>query len=163
MATPTPPTGMRAADEEHVPVLDESLRTGAHTVSEEVIPLVEETASIGKREVVTGRVRVQTVTDTIEELARADVQRESVEVTRVPIDRMVETAPEIRTEGDVTILPVVEEVLVVEKRLVLKEELHIRRRVGSEAIEVPVTLRKQRAIVERLAPDAPDPDKDTNS
>jgi stress response protein YsnF len=43
--------------------------------------------------------------------------------------RMVETAPEIRTESDVTILPVVEEVLVVEKRLVLKEELHIRRRV----------------------------------
>jgi hypothetical protein len=37
--------------------------------------------------------------------------------------RMVETAPEIRTEGDVTILP------VVEKRLILKEELHIRRRV----------------------------------
>jgi stress response protein YsnF len=76
---------------------------------------------------------------------------------------VVETAPAIRTEGDVTILPIVEEVLVVEKRLVLKEELHIRRRVGSEAIEVPVTLRKQRAIVERLAPDAPDPDKDTNS
>jgi stress response protein YsnF len=100
-------------------------------------------------------VRVQTVTDTIEELARADVQRESVEVTRAPIDRMVETAPEIQTEGDVTILPVVEEVLVVEKRLVPKEELHIRRRVMMEIAEVPVTLRKQRAIVERVAPDPP--------
>src|SRR4051812_46440837 len=87
MATPTTPTGMHAADEEHVRVLDESLRTGVHSVSEKVIPLVEETASIGKRQGVTGRVRVQTVTDTIEELARADVQRESVEVTRVPIDR----------------------------------------------------------------------------
>jgi uncharacterized protein (TIGR02271 family) len=163
MVNPTSPSGMHTADEEHVPVLDESLRSGAHTVSEEVIPLVEETMSIGKREVVTGHVRVRTVTDTVEELAHADVQREIVEVTRVPIDRMVETAPEIRTEGDVTILPVVEEVLVVEKRLVLKEELHIRRRVESEAVEVPVTLRKQRAIVERLAPDAPDPDKDTNS
>jgi stress response protein YsnF len=48
---------------------------------------------------------------------------------RAAMGRMVETAPEIRTESDVTILPVVEEVLVVEKRLVLKEELHIRRRV----------------------------------
>ena len=155
MATLTTPTGMHTADEEHVPVLDESLRNGAHTVSEEVIPLIEETASIGKREVVTGRVRVQTVTDTIEELACADVQRETVEVTRVPIDRMVETAPEIRTEGDVTILPVVEEVLVVEKRLLLKEELHIRRRVTTETAEVPVTLRKQRAVVERIDPDKP--------
>jgi hypothetical protein len=64
---------------------------------------VEETATIGKREVVTGRVRVRTVTDTLEELARADVQRETVEVTRVPVDRMIESSPEIRTEGDVTI------------------------------------------------------------
>jgi uncharacterized protein (TIGR02271 family) len=160
MANLTTPTGMHTADEEHVPVLDESLRNGAHTVSEEVIPLIEETASIGKREVVTGRVRVQTVTDTIEELACADMQRESVEVTRVPIDKVVETAPEIRTEGDVTILPVVEEVLVVEKRLVLKEELHIRRHVTTETAEVPVTLRKQRAIVERVAPDTPAPEEE---
>jgi uncharacterized protein (TIGR02271 family) len=155
MVNPTSPSGMHTADEEHVPVLDESLRSGAHTVSEEVIPLVEETMSIGKREVVTGHVRVRTVTDTVEELAHADVQREIVEVTRVPIDRMVETAPEIRTEGDVTILPVVEEVLVVEKRLVLKEEVHIRRRVTTETAEVPVTLRKQRVEVERIDPDKP--------
>ncbi|ANY84794.1 hypothetical protein BB934_39160 (plasmid) [Microvirga ossetica] len=139
------------------------MRSGARAVSEEVIPLVEETAIVGKREVITGRVRVQTVTDVIEELARADVQRETVDVTRVPIDRIVETAPEIRTEGDVTIVPALEEVLVVEKRLVLKEEVHIRRRVESEAVEVPVTLRKQRAIVERLVPDAPKPDGDTSS
>jgi stress response protein YsnF len=121
---------------------------------------VEETATVGKRQVETetGRVRVQTVTDTLEELARADVQRETVEVTRVPVDRMIESAPEIRTEGDVTIVPIIEEVLVVEKRLVLKEELHIRRRVAAETVEVPVTLRKQRSIVERLAPDTQDPD-----
>jgi len=61
---------------------------------------------------------------------------------------VVETAPEIRTEGDVTIVPVLEEVLVVEKRLVLKEELHIRRRIETETVEVPVILRKQRAIIE---------------
>jgi hypothetical protein len=45
---------------------------------------------------------------------------------------VVETAPEIRTEGDVTIAPVVEKVFVVEKRLVLEEELHIRRRVETD-------------------------------
>ena len=54
--------------------------------------------------------------------------------------------------GDLTIVPVVEEVLVVEKRLVLKEELHIRRTSQTELVEVPVTLRKQRAVVERQAP-----------
>ena len=138
-----------------MPVLDEALRSGVRTISEEVIPLVEETAIVGKRQLVTWRVRVQTVTDTVEELAHADVQRESVEVTRVPVDRIVETAPEIRTEGELTIVPVLEEVLVVEKRLVLKEELHIRRRTEAETVEVPVTLRKQRAVVERIDPDKP--------
>jgi uncharacterized protein (TIGR02271 family) len=158
MGDPTYPSSEPPRDRKHIPVQEEALTSAARTVSEEVIPLVEETATVGKREVVTGRVRVQTVTDTVEELARADVQRESVEVTRVPIDRMVETAPEIRTEGDVMIVPVTEEVLVVEKRLVLKEELHIRRRVETETVEVPVTLRKQRAIVERTDPDDPSAD-----
>ena len=155
MADPILPANVPLSDEQQVPVLDEASRSSAHPISEEVIPLVEETATVGKRQVVTGRVRVQTVTDTIEEVARANVQRETVEVTRVPVDRMVETAPEVRTEGDVTIVPVLEEVLVVEKRLLLKEELHIRRRVEAETVEVPVTLRKQRAVVERTDPDDP--------
>jgi stress response protein YsnF len=155
MSDPDPNPNTRLDDQEPVPVLDDALRSDFRTVAEEVIPVVEESAIIGKRQVVTGRVRVRTVTDTFEELAHATVQREDVEVTHVPIDKVVETAPDIRTEGDVTIVPVLEEVLVVEKRLVLKEELHIRRRVETEAIEVPVTLRKQRAVVEREPRGAP--------
>jgi stress response protein YsnF len=141
MSNPTQPPVRKSDDEDHLPVLEEALRSGTHSLSEEVIPLVEETAAIGKRQVVSGRVRVQTVTDMVEELAHADVERETVEVTRVPVDKVV--------------------VLVVEKRLVLKEELHIRRRVAAETVEVPVTLRKQRAIVERIAPDASNPDEET--
>jgi len=134
-------------------VLDEAYRGDIRTEAEEILPLVEETATVLKREVVTGKVRVRTVTDTAEELAKATLQIDSVEVAHVPVDKVVETAPEIRTEGDVTIVPVLEEVPVVTKQLVLKEELHIRRRVETETVEVPVSLRKQRAIVEREAPD----------
>jgi uncharacterized protein (TIGR02271 family) len=155
MGDPTHPSSVPPHNEEQTPVPDDALRSGARTVAEEIIPLVEEVATVDKRQVVTGRMRVQTVTDTVEELAHADVQRETVEVTRVPIDKVVESAPGIRTDGDVTIIPVLEEVLVVEKRLVLKEELHIRRRVEQETIEVPITLRKQRAIIERTDPDDP--------
>ena len=70
--------------------------------------------------------------------------------TRVPIDRRVEQVPEIRTENGVTIVPIVEERLVIEKQLFLKEELHIRRDVKTETVEVPVTLRSERAMVERF-------------
>jgi stress response protein YsnF len=120
---------------------------------DQVIPIVEEEVRLGKREVVTGRVRVSTKVDVVEEMARASLSEEVVDVERVPIDRMVDTPPVVRTEGDLTIIPVVEEVLVVEKRLLLKEELHIRRRRTSEDVEVPVQVRKQRAVVERLPAD----------
>jgi uncharacterized protein (TIGR02271 family) len=123
------------------------------TRQDESIPIAEEELRVEKRQTVTGRVRVRTEVDTVEELARASLDTETVEVQRVPIDRMVDTAPTVRTEGDVTIVPVVEEVVVVEKRLVLKEELHIRRRRTTKDVEIPVTLRKQRAVVERLPPD----------
>jgi stress response protein YsnF len=120
---------------------------------DKVVPIVEESLHVDTHETVTGKVRVHTFTDTVEELAQADLRSESVEVTRVPIDKVVDAIPSIRTENDVTIVPVLEEVLVVEKRLVLKEELHIRRRVESETFEVPVQLRKQRAVVQRVDSD----------
>ena len=119
----------------------------------EAVPLLEEEMRVDKRSVATGKVRVRSVVDTIEEVARAALAEDRVEVTRVPLNREVSAAPPVRTEGEVTIVPVMEEVLVVEKRLVLKEELHIRRRVTHENVEVPVTLRKQRAVIERLTAD----------
>jgi len=121
--------------------------------SDRTIPVIEEELVLGRKTVATGKVRVSTRTELVEETASMNLQRENVEVTRVPIDREVDAMPSIRTEGDVTIVPVVEEVLVVEKRLVLKEELHVRRQVTSETVDVPVTLRKQRAIVERIDPE----------
>ena len=114
------------------------------------IPLVTETVRIDKRQVVSGRVRVRTETETRDEVARESLLRESLEIVRVPIDRAVNEQPQIRTEGDVTIVPVVEERLVVERRLFLVEEVRIRRRTASEDVELPVTLRAQRAVIERL-------------
>ena len=101
----------------------------------------------------TGRVRVQTTTENVEEIARATLDEDVVEVTRIPVGREVDQPPQVRTEDGVVIVPVLEEVLIVEKRLVLKEELHIRRSVSREDVEVPITLRKQRAVIERLGPE----------
>lgn len=153
MGHPTTSRDGQAPDPGTVPVLEDACRSARPSEAEKILRLVEETATIHKQEVITGKVRIRTVTDTVEERARANLQRDVVEVTRMPVDEVVDTAPEIRTEGDVTIVPVLEEVLVVTKQLVLKEELHVRRRVESEAVEVPVSLRKQRAIVEREALD----------
>jgi uncharacterized protein (TIGR02271 family) len=114
------------------------------------LPLLEEHATIDKRTVTTGKVRVVTHTETVEETVRAVLKGEEAEVVTVELDQTVSgPAPLIRTEDGVTIIPVLEEVLVVEKRLVLKREIRIRKRSTSETVEIPVSLRQQRAKVER--------------
>ena len=114
----------------------------------DALSIVEEELRVEKRQVATGRVTVRTTTEVSDEVARATLEGETVEVTRVPINREIDAAPSIRTEGDVTIIPVVEEVVLIEKRLVLKEEIHLRRTVTREDVAFPVKLRKQRATVE---------------
>ncbi len=129
-----------------------------HSVTKtETISLVEEEISVSKRRSQIGRVRVETRTQQVDELVSADLLTSEVEVERVPIGREVEQAPEIRTEGDITIVPVLEEVLVVEKRLVLKEELHIKRRLTTESVEIPVSVKKQTAVISRDVGDGAEP------
>jgi len=122
----------------------------------EVIALAEEEVRLDKRMVTTGKVRVRTIVDVETELAKATLDGETVEVRRVPIDRIVDRAPGIRVEDNVTIIPVLEEVLIVEKRLVLKEEVHIRKLATTKEVEIPVELRKQHAVIERLPADEDD-------
>ena len=116
----------------------------------QVIPLVEETVRVDKRETVSGKVRVRTEIDSVEQVVKEALTEESVEVTRVPINQRIEQVPDVRTENGVMIVPVLEERLVIEKQLFLKEELHIRRDVKTETVEVPITLRSERAVVERF-------------
>ena len=114
-----------------------------------VIPLVEERVSATKREIETGRVRVHTRVEEREEIVRAELARENVEVERVPMSIEVTAVPDTRQEGDVTIIPVVEEVLVVTKKLMLVEEIRLRRTRTIEEHERPVMLDRERAEIER--------------
>lgn len=132
----------------------------ARVPSSDTILVLEEALDVAKREVVTGTVRVTTRTETREEVAEVSLDRSVVDVERVPVGRPVDEAPKVRTEGGVTIVPVMEERLVVVKQLYLKEELHLRHRVETAVQRVPVQLRSQTAAVERVdAEGRPVPDR----
>lgn len=118
-------------------------------VEERAIPLVEERAIVSKRVVPKGRVQVNARVEQREKLVETDLMHEEVEIERVPLGVEVETPPPVRQEGDVTIVPVVEEVLVVEKRLVVVEEIHLRRTRRTQRHKQPVTLAAQRAEIVR--------------
>ena len=113
------------------------------------IPIVEEQAHILKRSAETERVSVRTTPEEEQVVLRDTVSREHVDVTRVAMDREVAELPQTRTEGDITIIPVVEERLVVEKRLFLVEELHLRRSTRSEPVELATSLRRTRVDIVR--------------
>jgi len=117
------------------------------------IPLVEERLEVGKRRVESGRVKVRVAVDTREEIVPTELARDEVEIRRVPRNVAVDALPAVRIEGDTTIIPVVEEQLVLEKRLVLVEEIHVARRTRTIVEEIPVTLRSERAEIEREARD----------
>lgn len=122
--------------------------------SEVVLPLVEEVLHLGKRRVETGRVRVSVSTTSDERLVQETLRSERAEVEYVQVNRDLlegEAAPVARWEDDGTlVVPVVEEVLIIERRLVLREEVRLRLVAKDEVIKQPVTLRRQHARVERL-------------
>ena len=118
-----------------------------------VIPLHAEEVSIGKKQVATGRVKVSTVTHSREELVEQLLQSERVEVERVPVGQVIAKVPEVRTEGDITIIPVVEEAVVLQRQLVLKEEVRIRRIRETQNYQGRVVLRQQEAVITRVPED----------
>lgn len=120
--------------------------------AETVIPLIEEHLRIAKRRQETGRIRVAVTTAAETRLVEEVLRDRHVEIERVPVDRPVSEVPPIREEGDTLVIPVLEEVLVVERRLVVREEVRLRLRNEERREAMPVTLRRQQASVERLPP-----------
>ena len=117
-----------------------------------VLPIVEERLRIDKRTEETGVVRIHKNVTERSETVRFETTDESVVVERVPVDRIVEGPVETRQEGDTTVIPVLEEVVVVEKRLRLIEEVRITRTRTTAPNERTVVLRKEEVVVERETP-----------
>ncbi len=118
-----------------------------------IIPVVEEKLAIEKRVVETGRARIVKHVREHQETVDATLMQEEVTIQRVAINLPVDSPPSIRTEGDTTIYPVLEEVLVVEKRLMLKEEIHVIRTRHETTRPETVTLRSESVEIERDVPE----------
>lgn len=119
--------------------------TAAETV---VMSLAAEEVVVSKR-VRRTLVRASRTTSFRDQAVEADLNHEQVVVERVPIGRIVDAVPPVRQDGDVTIMPVVEEEVVMVRRLVLKEEVHLRRVRTTVPFTETVSLRRQTVSVTR--------------
>jgi len=118
------------------------------------IPLHVEEVSVSRRETEKGNVQIALITGAREQLIDEELTHVRVEIERVPIGRTIEVVPPVSHEGDITIIPVVEEIVVVERRLVLKEEVRVRRVSTKEQHQETVVLRQQEAVITREEPDS---------
>jgi uncharacterized protein (TIGR02271 family) len=125
-------------------------KTGAQT-----IPVIEEQLQVSRERVETGAVRVRIQSDDVVEPLRTETWTEAVEVERVPIGRPVDARLAPWQEGDVMVVPVYEERWVVQRVLVLAEQVRIRKRGQRAVEEQAVRLRRERATVERRTGDGP--------
>jgi uncharacterized protein (TIGR02271 family) len=111
------------------------------------MPVVREEVKISKRPVETGRVRITKHVQERQQPVEAELLRQEVEVQRIPVNRVLDAPPKVREEGDVLVIPILEE--VVEKRWLLKEEVRVRRRSVQTSHRDSVVLRTEMVSVER--------------
>jgi stress response protein YsnF len=118
-----------------------------------VVPVIREEVQVEKRVVDTGRgVRIHKTVAELPCHIDERLLRDEVEVSHVPVDRIVplDEAPATRYEGETLVVPILEEVLVVERRVRIKEELRITRTRREEHHAETVMLKSEQVSVERF-------------
>ena len=114
------------------------------------VEILKEELKVDKRTVETGTVRFIKKVHETEETIQVDLASTNVTVEKIAINQIVDTAPAIRYEGEVMIVPVLKEVLVTEKKLMLVEEWHISQAVTTREHKENIPLREEELIVERI-------------
>ncbi len=115
------------------------------------IPIVEERLNISRKTVETGKVRLHKTVQEFEAVLDEPLAVRTYDIEHIVLNQPVDTAPGVRTEGDTTIYPLVEEQLVLTKQLILKEEIRVTRRDTERRDTQSVTLRREHVVVEREA------------
>ncbi|WP_142848316.1 YsnF/AvaK domain-containing protein [Telmatospirillum sp. J64-1] len=113
------------------------------------IPVAREEVTVGKERKETGRVTVHTHVREEVRPVEVDLAEERVEIRRIPAERFVDGPVPDRREGDTLVVSVLEEVLVVEKRLKVVEEIHITRVTSHHAHREEHHLRREEVEIER--------------
>jgi uncharacterized protein (TIGR02271 family) len=114
------------------------------------ISVLEEKVEVGKRVIEKAKIRVTKTVDERVESYDIPLFSEEIVVKRVPKNELVETMPEgIRYEGDIMIIPVLKEVAVIEKRIMLVEEIHVSKYKYDKTETRQVVVRKEKVSVER--------------
>lgn len=130
------------------------LAAQADDEAEQMIPVIAEELDVQKRLVKDNTVRISKQVHEKVETVDVPLRAEEVEVKRVVVNRPVGESPPVRYEGDVMIIPLVEEVLAVQKQLIVREEIHISKKLVNTQHSEQVTLRREDVVIEPATAEA---------
>jgi uncharacterized protein (TIGR02271 family) len=116
-----------------------------------VVPIVEDRLNVATSQTETNRVEIRKTVEEHRELVDQPLLTEEVQIERVALNRQVDEPVAVRHEGDTLVIPLLEEVLVVEKRLILREEVRIKKVRKETHAPQEVTLRKEQVEVVRTS------------
>ena len=115
-----------------------------------IIPVVQEELHADAVPAVTGGVRITKRVESHDEVVEQELRKSHVDVKRVKMNRVVDGPQPVRRAGNTLIVPVVSEVLKIEKQWVVTEEIHITERQEKETVQDKVRLSHEEAQIERL-------------
>jgi stress response protein YsnF len=118
--------------------------------SDYVVPVIQEELHADAIPVESGSVRVVKRVEGHDEILEQELRKGRVEVKRVKTERVVSGPQQPERRGNTLIIPVVSEVLRVEKQWVVTEEIHITQLEEKERFQQTVTVNREVADVERL-------------
>ncbi|HYD94794.1 MAG TPA: YsnF/AvaK domain-containing protein [Noviherbaspirillum sp.] len=130
-----------------------TIPSGSQQPTQLTFPVMEEQVHVSKRVIDTGRgVRIHKTVSEREEVLDQPLSRDRLEVEHVAVGRVVSESdvPQLRYEGETLVVPVLEEVLVVQKQLLLREEVRITRYREEVRMPETVMLRSEQVQVERF-------------
>ena len=108
----------------------------------------EEEVKVGTHGREAGAVKVRKSVRTEREQVRVPKRREEVDIERVPGEGREASGVEIGEDDEVVVVQVLEEEIVVSKRVVVKEEIRLRKKVVEDEEVVEVDLRKEEVDIE---------------
>jgi uncharacterized protein (TIGR02271 family) len=114
------------------------------------IPVVEEKPVIGKKIIDKAKVIVSKTVNEESQVLNLPSINEQVQIERIPVNKVIDKIPDaIRYEGNTMIIPILQEITVVEKRILLAEEIRITKTAVSSTETKEITLRKEEIKIER--------------
>jgi uncharacterized protein (TIGR02271 family) len=129
-------------------VPSEALLLARDRGTEVVIPIVEERLIPSKRAVELGELRIHKHVDEVEESVREAVTRDDLIVERIQVNQPLDSPVASRQDGEWTVFPIMREVLVVKKQLMLVEEVRVKTQQIAEEQEVVEITRHERLELE---------------